>query len=113
MNLNFSDLVKTIDKENNHRNLANIFIKELEKGLEKMNNNENIEYTIDRIEENIAVCENRQTNEMINIKVEELPKEVREGSILTYKDGKFILNAEKEEEIEKRIKEKMNNLWNN
>lgn len=113
MNINLSDLVKTINKENNHRELANKLIEELKKGLEIMENSDNIEYTIDRIEEDIAVCENRQTKEIINIKVGELPEDIREGTILIYKDGKYILNHEKEQEIEKRIKEKMDNLWNN
>ena len=75
--------------------------------------NEVQEYTIDRFEEDFAVCENRTTKEIVNVKKSELPDGVGEGSVLTYKDGKFEVNNEKQEEIEKRIREKMNNLWNN
>ena len=56
---------------------------------------------------------NLTTQEAINIKLEELPEGAKEGSILTFKEGKFILNQEKEREVSKRIKEKMDNLWNN
>ena len=113
MNFNFSDLIKTVNKENNYRNIGEIFIKELEKGIGIMCNNEIKEYTVDRFEEDMAVCEDRETKEIINIKITELPKEIKEGNIIIYKDGKFSCNNEKEQEVEKRIKEKMDNLWNN
>ena len=116
MNINFSDLSKTMDKTKEHKNVISMFMEELEKSLEKgielMDSNIK-EYTIDRFEGNIAVCEDRATKEMTNIKIENLPKGIKEGSILTYKNGEFFINKEKENEIEKRIKEKMNNLWNN
>ena len=50
---------------------------------------------------------------MINIKRKDLPEDSREGSILKLKNGKFELDLEEEEKVEKRIKEKMDNLWNN
>lgn len=112
MNINFSDLTKTVDQIKNHRNFIESFIKELEKGINHMDNNIK-QYTIDRFEDNIAVCEDRETRETINVKIEELPKEAREGSILDYKDGKFFINKEQEKKIEQRIKQKMDNLWKN
>lgn len=113
MNINLGDLIRTADKEKDHDNIIDTFIKELEKGLERMNNRDIKEITIDRFENDIAVCENRETKEIVNIKLEELPEGAKEGSILTFKEGKFILNQEKEREVSKRIKEKMDNLWNN
>lgn len=69
-------------------------------------------YTIDRFEGEFAVCENRETGEMINIKKENLPEKIKEGSILKLKNGKYFLDEEKEQEISDRIKQKMDNLWN-
>ena len=69
-------------------------------------------YTIDRFEGEFAVCENRETGEMINIKKENLPEKIKEGSILKLKNGKYFLDEEKEQEISDRIKQKMDDLWN-
>lgn len=112
MNINFSDLTRNVEKDKNHNDLVSIFIKELEKGLEKMNSDIK-EFTVDRFEQDVAVCENRQTKKMVNIKLQDLPKGIKEGSLLIYKNGEFIFDKEKEQEVEKRIKEKMDNLWNN
>ncbi len=69
-------------------------------------------FTIDRFECNIAVCENNKTGEIINIEIEKLPKNIKEGSIVKLKKDRFILDIKNEEKISKRIKEKMDNLWN-
>lgn len=50
-------------------------------------NNEIKEYTIDRFEGNFAVCEDRDTGEMVNFKRDDLPQNAREGSILKYSNG--------------------------
>lgn len=113
MNINLSDLVKSVTNEVKHSDIIDTFIKELEEGIRRMNDNNIEEFTIDRFEGNIAVCENRQTKEMINVKAEELTEGAREGNILIRKEGKFVLNQGKEQEISERIKEKMDNLWNN
>lgn len=118
--INFENLTKSIYREvaGDSRKFADDFIKELESKLEngfkggRKVENEVQEYTIDRFEEDFAVCEDRTTKEIVNVKKSELPDDAREGSVLTYKDGKFEVNHEKQEEIEKRIREKMNNLWN-
>ena len=91
MNFNFSNIISNISLESNN-NIISKFIKELEEGLNIMNNKE---YTIDRIEDNIVVLEDRDTKEMIDMKKEELPKNIKEGSILIKKDGKYILDIEK------------------
>ena len=71
------------------------------------------EYTIDRFENELAVCEDRQTKEMVNIPRKNLPEGIKEGSILKYKDGKYSVDLSKEKEVSDRIKEKMDKLWNN
>ena len=70
------------------------------------------EYTIDRFENDIAICEDRDTKEMVNIQKKELPEGIKEGSILTYRDGKYSINIEKGKKVSDRIKEKMDKLWN-
>lgn len=105
------NLVQTVVKEELSNLDINSFIKELEDRMKCMS--EEKEYTIDRFENDFAICENRDTKEMISIQRKYLPEGIKEGSILTYKDGKYRVNLEKEKEISDRIKEKMSKLWNN
>ena len=69
-------------------------------------------YIVDRIEENVAVLQNNETKQIKNINIEELPEEIKDGTVLKCINGKFFLDKETEEEISKRIEEKMNRLWN-
>lgn len=80
--------------------------------LQKIKNMEEDIWVIDRFEKNLAVCENRKTKEKIEIEIEKLPKNVKEGSVLKVKDNKFEVDLEEEKNIEKRIQEKMKNIWN-
>ena len=68
---------------------------------------------IDRFEGNLAVCEDRETKEMINIEISNLPNNIKEGDIIKFKDNKYELHEELRNEIEDRINEKMKNLFNN
>lgn len=81
------------------------FLKQLTERLEKM---EEV-LVVDRLEGNIAVCENRKTKEMKNIPLSELPRRIQEGSILKWQKGKYELDTSKE--IEKRIEQKMKDVW--
>lgn len=69
------------------------------------------EFTVDRIEKDQVVLENRQTQEMINIPKDQLPEKISEGDILQKINGKFIIDQEKTQEVAKRIEDKMNRLW--
>lgn len=66
---------------------------------------------VDRIEEDIAICENRRNKIIIEIKVSKLPEGIKEGDIIKYFDGVFRIDVEEQENIEKRIEDKMNSLW--
>ena len=105
------NLVQTVTKEALSNLNVNSFIKELEGRIKYIKKEK--EYTIDRFENDIAICEDRNTREMISIPKKNLPEGIKEGSILTYKDGKYSINIEKEKEVSERIKEKMDKLWNN
>ena len=64
-----------------------------------------MKYAIDRIEENIAILE--------DINTKELPKEIKEGNILLFKDNKYIIDEDEEEKRRKIILEKFNKLKRN
>ncbi len=70
------------------------------------------EFTLDRIEGNIAVLEDRNTGKIIKIEKDKLPKETKDGDILDKINGKFILNVEKTNNIAQRISDKMKEIWN-
>ena len=108
MNIDFG----MFTREENRQGFISEFLKELEKGLKNMNN-EIKEYTIDRFEGNFAVCEDRDTGEMVDFKRDDLPQNAKEGSILKCSNGKFEINSKQEQEVSERIKQKMDNLWNN
>lgn len=109
--LDISNFFRTLENEAHSKINIENFMKEIESRFKNMQ--EEKVYTIDRFERDLAVCEDRKTKEMINIKRKDLPEDSREGSILKLKNGKFELDLEEEEKVEKRIKEKMDNLWNN
>lgn len=69
------------------------------------------EFSIDRFEENIAVLENRDSGEILNIELENLPEGIKEGDILKCINGKYVLDKEKTEEEAESIKEQMDSLW--
>ena len=72
-----------------------------------------MKYAIDRIEENIAILEDINTKEKIEINITELPKGIKEGSILVFKDNKYIIDEKEEENRRKIILEKFNKLKRN
>lgn len=69
------------------------------------------EFTVDRIEEGIAILENRKTLKTENVEAKKLPKEIKEGDILNKINGKYFINEKQTKEVTKRIQEKMNKLW--
>lgn len=92
-----------IEKEN--RNWISNFIKQLTERLQKMDEI----LVVDRIEDNIAVCENRNNGKMKNILLSELPEGVKEGSILKWNNDKYEIDLSNE--IEQRIEKKMKDVW--
>lgn len=87
------------------QNWIQSFLKQIAERLERM---EEV-LVVDRIEGNIAVCENRKTGKMQNIHRAELPKDIQEGNILKWQNGKYEIDTSKE--IENRIEQKMKDVW--
>jgi len=67
---------------------------------------------VDRIENGIAVCENRNNKIMIELELSKLPEGVKEGTVIRYFDGEYEIDYEEQKNIEDRIKQKMDDLWN-
>ena len=104
MNFEF-DFLKFTNEENNFENFIQSILKE-NKLVEEI-------LVIDKIENNIAVCENRDNGIIIEIELSKLPKDVKEGSVIKYIDGSYKLDLEEQKNIETRIEEKMKNIWSN
>ena len=49
-------------------------------------------FVIDRIENDIAICENRLTREIIKIEISKLPKGIKEGNIIKYYNGIYRID---------------------
>lgn len=64
---------------------------------------------IDRIEGEYVVCENSDTREIFNLDRAYFPANAKDGDLIEFADG--IVTILNNDENEKRIKEKMNNLW--
>lgn len=69
-----------------------------------------MKFTVDRIENNIAVLENRDTLEMINVNTSLLPSDIYEGCILLYDNNKYIKLVDEEVERRKKIEERFKRL---
>lgn len=66
----------------------------------------------DRIEENFAVCQDLYTENMINIPLKLLPKNIKEGDILSTKtDGSFFVDKEETNKRRKKIIDLQNKIF--
>lgn len=69
-------------------------------------------YVIDRIENNIAICQQLETKEIIELPLDILPSTIKEGSIIRHHKGSYI----QEENIEKfrreQLRKKLDRLKN-
>lgn len=98
-----------ISEENKTEKSSN-FLQELISNLTQVLHKERI-LVIDRIEENIAVCEDRETRIMFNIDLSKLPENVKEGDVIRYENNEFRPDMQAQEEIEEKIQEKTKNLF--
>ncbi len=69
-----------------------------------------MKYSIDRIENNIAVLENIENKEKKEIDITLLPKGYREGSIVILRNDKYELDLDEEEIRRKRMMDKFKRL---
>lgn len=70
------------------------------------------EFSVDRIEGEIVVLENRENGNRIHVKRDKLPTDTKEGDILKCINGKYSIDKAKTLDETNRIRHKMDNLWN-
>lgn len=71
---------------------------------------EEMKYVIDRIEGNIAICED-ENGKMVELDIAKLPLDIKEGSIIIEENSRYIIDEKVTEEKKKEVKKRMNNLW--
>lgn len=69
-----------------------------------------MKFAIDRIEKDIAVLENIDNNDIIEVNVNELPKNVKEKDIVKKENNEYVLDVKEKEERINRINEKFEML---
>lgn len=69
-----------------------------------------MELIVDRLEEEYIVCEDENKN-IVNILKDEVEDEVKEGDILIFVDGKYIVNKEKTKDRKAYIQDLIKDLW--
>ena len=68
-----------------------------------------LKYTIDRFEEDFAVCE-ASDQRTVNIPFEDIPANSVEGDILEYVEGRYVKDHRATAATRRRIKDKMEKL---
>lgn len=94
--------------QNNNNNITSDFSNELNIFLE--NHHEGDLFTIDRIENETAICENRTTRQMVNIHLSKLPENIKENDIIKYTNGEYILETEEAKTLKEDIRSKFDSL---
>lgn len=72
-----------------------------------------MKFAVDRIEDDIVVLENIETNELREIDRMLLPSSIHEGAILVFANNTYILDNDEEEKRRKMIEERFMRLRNN
>lgn len=75
-----------------------------------MDRSNNMKYSIDRIEGNIAILEDINNKEKLEVDISLLPSNIKAGSILLLKNNIYIIDETEEDIRRKRIMEKFNKL---
>ncbi len=69
-----------------------------------------MKYIVDRVEDNIVVCENLETKEMIELDKSLLPENIKDGNVLLFENNEYKLDLNEEELRRQRIRERFNRL---
>lgn len=69
-----------------------------------------MKYSIDRIENSIAVLENIDTKEIIEVDVSLLPENIKETNIVIYENKEYKLDQQTEESRKKDLLSRFNKL---
>ena len=69
-----------------------------------------MKYSVDRIEEGFAVCED-ENGKTVNIETDKLPEGVKEGDLISVDNGEAVILAEETEARRKKLAEKRRALF--
>ena len=69
-----------------------------------------MKYSVDRIENDIAVLENLETKDIIEVELKELPSNIKEKNILIYENNVYKIDKKIEEERKENILNRFNKL---
>lgn len=69
-----------------------------------------LKYTVDRIEEGFAVCED-ENGRMVNVEIATLPADVREGDIISLENGKVVILEDETQERRRMIQQKRKDIF--
>ena len=64
-------------------------------------------YSVDKIENDVATIENLLTKELINVKLKDLPNNVKEKGVLKYDGNSYMLDESLKEKRTRMLKDKM------
>ena len=67
-------------------------------------------FTIDKIVNSVAACENRRTKQIINIHISKLPINIKENDIIKYINGTYVLEENETQNAKENIKSKFDAL---
>lgn len=67
-------------------------------------------YSVERIEENIAVCE-ADDGSVLKLKLYELPQGIREGDIINQTENGFVVNSAETKSRRKKMAEMQRNIF--
>ena len=73
--------------------------------------NNKSKYSIDRIENNIAVCEDLESHKITNINKKDLPANCKEGDIIVLYNGKYSIDKEETSKQKDEVSSMVNNLF--
>lgn len=71
-----------------------------------------MKYAVDKIEDDLVVCEELTTGEKITLNKNEIKGDVHEGTIIIKSDPSYEVNNQEEENRRKLLQEKLNRLKN-
>ncbi len=69
-----------------------------------------MKYSIGRIEEDIAICEDYDGN-VLKLSVDKLPQEIREGDIIEKTENGFVIDADETQLRRKKMAELQRNIF--
>ena len=60
-----------------------------------------MKFVVDRIEKNIVICQNLNNEEIYEFKLESMPEDVEEGSVLKFNHNKFQIDMKEDNKRKK------------